>query len=125
MRAWIAAALILVGSCSTGAPVSETEVALAEFHVTPEARVLTAGEIEFDVENYGEFPHTFVVTSADGSIMAALDPIPPGEEVTLSVDLPPGTYQVSCRIVVQRPDGSLVDHYQQGMHAVVTVVGGS
>ncbi len=124
MKAWIAAGLVLVGSCSSGAPPSGTEVGLAEFRVTPDARVLQAGEVEFDVENYGEFSHTFVVTSADGSIVAALDPIPPGEEVSLSLDLPAGTYQVSCRIVVQRSDGSIVDHYQEGMHALVTVVDG-
>ncbi|MDX1450817.1 MAG: hypothetical protein R3246_17335, partial [Acidimicrobiia bacterium] len=41
----------------------------------------------------------------------------------LLVDLAQGTYVVSCRIVVQTPDGELVDHYELGMVSSISVVG--
>jgi uncharacterized cupredoxin-like copper-binding protein len=123
VRTRLVVAALLLGACSTSAPASQTRVELGEFHVSPAAPVLHDGEVTFDVRNDGEFPHTFVVTAEDGSIVAALDPIPPGGQVALSLDLPSGAYQLSCRIVVQLPDGSVVDHYQAGMHARITVTG--
>lgn len=114
---------LLLAACSGSVPQSTATFDLEEYEIYASASTLRAGPIEFDVENDGEFPHTFVVTAADGSVVGALDPIDPGIGGTLVLDLPPGTYQVSCRIVIQRPDGSIVDHYQEGMHAQVDVVG--
>jgi len=115
--------IVVTAACSTPAPVSMTEVGLAEFRVSPADEHLAAGPVAFEVVNSGEFSHTFVMTAADGSVVAATDPIGPDTTYTLTVGLAPGTYQVSCRIVVQLADGTIVDHYQEGMHALVHVTG--
>jgi len=114
---------VLVASCSSAAPSSSATFDLEEYRVYGTTTTFSAGPVAFDVDNEGEFSHTFVITAADGSVVTALDPIAAGESRSLTVDLAPGTYQVSCRIVVQLPDGTIVDHYQQGMHALIHVEG--
>jgi hypothetical protein len=39
----------------------------------------------------------------------------------LSVDLQPGAYQVSCRLVGQDGDGNIIDHYENGMFSQLEV----
>ena len=41
----------------------------------------------------------------------------------MSLDLTPGKYQITCRIVTQIEDGSLIDHYDAGMNQTVEVSG--
>ncbi|MGI8515326.1 MAG: hypothetical protein ACR2NT_09340 [Acidimicrobiia bacterium] len=45
----------------------------------------------------------------------------PGASIEVGLDLIPDTYQLTCRIVVQLEDGTLVDHYQNGMGETVEV----
>ncbi len=40
-------------------------------------------------------------TRPSGTVVAASDVLPTGDEATLDLDLPPGSYQLTCRIVVQ------------------------
>jgi uncharacterized cupredoxin-like copper-binding protein len=61
-----------------------------------------------------------VVTDDDGVVLAATGLIGPGQGVTLTLDLVPGAYQFSCRLVASR-DGQVFDHYQMGMVADVVV----
>lgn len=84
---------------------------------------VTGDVTEFTASNTGTFPHTMVVTANDGRVIAATDLIQPGETVALEVDLYPGMFQVSCRIVAQGDDGELIDHYELGMRQSVDVVG--
>jgi uncharacterized cupredoxin-like copper-binding protein len=56
-------------------------------------------------------------------VIAATDLVVPGAEATLEVDLQPGTYVFSCRIVSQDDEGNLIDHFESGMHRTVTVRG--
>jgi len=50
----------------------------------------------------------------------------PGSQdaVGLGVDLEPGEYRFTCRIVSQLEDGTLLDHYEFGMETTVEVVAG-
>lgn len=95
---------------------------LAEFSVSGSSH-LEAGRSNLTANNSGEFAHTLVVTTDEGVVVAATDLIQPGESAQLSVDLTPGNYQITCRIVTQIEDGSLIDHYEAGMNQMVEVIG--
>lgn len=82
---------------------------------------LEAGTNSLRVSNTGEFPHTLVVARSDGTVVAATDLIQSGDSVHLELDLEPGVYQFTCRIVSQRSDGQIVDHFQEGMNRTVSV----
>ena len=73
------------------------------------------------VTNSGEFPHTLVISDENGTVITGTDLIAPGQTVALDVPLQPGTYQFTCRIVSQKPDGAIVDHFEEGMVQTVTV----
>jgi len=117
----LAVLILALGACD-GQGASSTEVELGEFWVAPEIDLLEAGTVELAVENYGEFPHTLVVSDSSGTVVAATDLVNPGAETELTISLQPGTYMFTCRIVNGLDDGSVIDHYQQGMVASVEVV---
>jgi hypothetical protein len=93
-------------------------VSLDEYSVETSA-ILGGGTTE--VRNTGEFGHTLIVTDADGRVVASTDVLAPGGTTDLDLTLDPGTYQFTCRIVVELPDGEIVDHYAAGMDRRVTV----
>ena len=119
MRAIPLLALVLAG-CGLQSTAAG-HISLHEFAIdAPE--VIEAGTLE--VENTGEFAHTLVVTDEHHQVVLSTDLIAPGD--TVAVDLsqvPPGSYSLSCRIVVSDPDGNIVDHFQRGMAATVEVSG--
>ncbi|HKY48461.1 MAG TPA: hypothetical protein VJQ79_10815 [Acidimicrobiia bacterium] len=112
--------LSLLGGCSSQG-VSTTEVEIGEFWISPGDRVLRAGAVDLLVENYGEFPHTLVVSDASGTVVGATDLITSEATTVLTVDLVPGSYTFTCRIVKGLDDGTFVDHFQEGMTASVEV----
>jgi len=116
------AVLVLALCACAGRGAPGTDVDLGEFFVTPGTDVLSAGPVELTVENFGEFSHTLVISDASGTVIAATDLVRPEAETLLNVNLKPGTYMFTCRIVIGREDGSIVDHYQQGMAASIEVV---
>jgi len=118
------AALVLLASALAGCtePTSAGgAIVLDEYTIDVPPGSFSSGTVSLDVMNAGEFSHTLVVTQSDGSAVAATASIPPGSGADLVVDLAPGEYQVSCRIVVQLPDGTIVDHYEEGMVGSITV----
>ncbi len=117
MRRLVLLALVVV-ACSPAA--GDDGFVLSEFSVDG-PRGVTPGRVDLAISNEGEFGHTLVVTDDAGHVVASTDVLPGGTGTTLAVDLDPGEYQVSCRIVVETPDGRLVDHYEQGMYAPLTV----
>lgn len=112
--------LSLLGGCSSQG-VSNTEVEIGEFWISPGDRVLRAGAVDLLVENHGEFPHTLVVSDASGTVVGATDLITSEATTILTVDLLPGTYTFTCRIVKGLDDGTFIDHFQEGMTASVNV----
>ena len=115
---------LVLGACGASArgdAVSAAEVRLDEFVITV-GSPLAAGPVDLVVSNGGEFAHTLLVTDLAGTVVAGTDLVAPGTSLDLSLDLPPGAYRLSCRIVVQDRDGGIIDHFQQGMRASVTVV---
>lgn len=123
MRRAILAMALLVAACGSAAPAtSATAVVLTEGHIAVDSVHLAAGAVTLDIANVGQFPHTLVVTDTAGAVLAATGLIAPGESATLVVDLVPGDYQFSCRIV-SSAGGEVFDHYQMGMVARVEASG--
>ena len=116
-------ALAMAGLAACGpTPAASDTVTLGEYFVTAEDS-RAPGPAELTVANAGQFPHTLVVTRQSGEVVAATDIIPAGGTVTATFDLAPGDYQFTCRIVAESADGSIVDHFEKGMRARVTVRG--
>lgn len=113
--------VILAASCSTPAPTgADPAVDLREFSISAEGP-FEAGVNEIFVTNAGEFGHTLVIADMSGAVVDATPVIAGGETLLFAVDLEPGSYEFSCRIVVQVDDGTLVDHYHEGMTTTVKV----
>jgi len=124
-RALVLTALSLA-ACATPASLSDSvPVELGDFFIGPETRSVAAGEVRFQVFNSGEFPHTLVVARQSGAVVFASEVLAPGQSLDIGLELDPDEYQLTCRIVVQFPDGELVDHYQRGMGEAIKVEAGS
>ncbi len=116
------AALLALGIAVAGCTAPATDAAFVLYDGSIEGPShLTSDLSVFTAINSGERPHTLVVTTNDGSVVAASDLIQPGETARLAVELRPGVFQVSCRIVVENDDGELIDHYELGMRHTVNV----
>jgi plastocyanin len=114
--------VVSAAACGGSNPgVAATAVTLDEGSIIVAHSTLAGGRVTLDIGNVGEFGHTLVVTTDDGVVVAATGLVPAGTTATLEVDLAPGGYQFSCRIVSVGPDGALFDHHQMGMRANVTV----
>lgn len=114
----VAGLLVALTACSGSA--AESGFDLAEWQIAGPGE-MSADTSSVDVSNSGSFPHTLVVTDSAGNVMAATDLIGPGESTELALDLDPGTYSFTCRIVAQGPEGEIVDHFEAGMNATVSV----
>ncbi len=127
---------------------SET-VALQEFTIAAHPAVVKAGKVAFRVSNVGTITHELVLVRAESA--AALPKVtktggeravgdvdeeaipeadkageagdvPDGKQVGKTFDLSPGTYVMFCNIDTKNPDGTITNHFQEGMHATVTVI---
>lgn len=118
--AFCALVLVVVGSGCSSPTTEAGSFDLVEFEIIGPTD-LPADTQSIDVANSGEFPHTLVVTDVAGGVAAATSLIQPGERVDLELDLEPGRYSFTCRIVAQTSEGDLVDHFEAGMLATVDV----
>jgi methionine-rich copper-binding protein CopC len=125
-RAWrrlAAVVLILTAACSTQTASGAADYVLRESAIDGPSNLIGLGDTTLYVSNTGEYSHTLIVTDEEGEVMGATGLVESGEDTTLEVDLEPGTYVFSCRIVAEDDEGNLRDHYEQGMHRTVTVTG--
>jgi uncharacterized cupredoxin-like copper-binding protein len=90
------------------------EATLAEWSVTLSQDSVSEGAIAFNVRNTGSMVHRFEV-EGNGEEWESED-INPGDEVTMSLSLTPGTYEVYCPIV----EGG-EDHEARGMRTTLRV----
>jgi plastocyanin len=123
-RAFALVAAFLVVTACQGATGSSADVDVYEFKIEPSITTFDAGTVTLDVENQGEYGHTLVITDAGGHVLSAGGVIAPGETSRVSIDLAPGQYSFTCRIVAQDDQGNVIDHYEQGMSADVVVKAG-
>ncbi len=116
----ILVAILAVTACQ-GPTGSSADVDVYEFNIEPSITNFDAGTVTLNVDNEGEYGHTLVITDAGGHVLHAGGVIPPGETAQVSIDLAPGKYSFTCRIVAQDDQGNVIDHYEQGMSAEVVV----
>ena len=112
MRRLTSLLLLAIVACSTG--TADDGFELREWSIDGPTR-LPADAESIIVENAEEWPHTLVITTATGEVVAASDLIQPGVRQVLDVSPAPGLYLLSCRIVAQDDEGGVSDHYQRGM----------
>lgn len=115
----IAGLSVALAACS-GSTAMESGFDLAEWQIAGPGE-MSADTGSVDVSNSGSLPHTLVITDSSGNVMAATDLIGPGDSTELALDLDPGTYSFTCRIVAQDSEGEIVDHFEAGMNATVSV----
>jgi hypothetical protein len=87
---------------------------LTEWSVTLSQDSVSGGAIAFNVRNGGSMVHRFEV-EGNGQEWESED-LNPGDEVTMSVSLTPGVYQVYCPVV---EDGLV--HEERGMTTTLRV----
>ncbi|MEO8541227.1 MAG: hypothetical protein ABI577_15915, partial [bacterium] len=118
------------------APAGSIRVELSNWKVAPAESQLAAGEVTFYAVHQEEGhmsghgsnepgqTHDLIVSRklADGSyeMIGRTAPIAPGKARSLTVDLEPGEYQLSCD-VVEMIDGKAVSHTVQGMVTDISV----
>lgn len=99
-----------------GAPPSGTlprrlGVDETEYSLTPSYDPVAAGDLEFNVTNFGMDDHNLAIRSPGGRLVEVVD-VPAGQSRSFSVNLPAGAYTLFC---------SLYDHEQLGMRATLRV----
>jgi uncharacterized cupredoxin-like copper-binding protein len=92
-------------------------IALTEFSLGFNERLVESGPIRLDIQNSGTILHAFAIEipHGDGTAVVATPHLEPGEQYRLVVELPPGAYTVYC------PVG---DHREQGMRGTLVVRSG-
>ncbi|MEO5509775.1 MAG: cupredoxin domain-containing protein [Longimicrobiales bacterium] len=100
---------------AAGTPAATTvNATLNEWTVTLSAETVANGTVSFEVRNSGTEDHAFEVEGNNQEWKT--DPIKPGEAVTLSAPLAPGTYTIYCPIA-----SGGESHADRGMKATITV----
>jgi plastocyanin len=122
IRLGLAVACVALAACTPVDAASASQVTLREFAIEVDAAEIDPGGT-LQVANVGEFGHTLVISDSSGAVVAATDLIAAGESLPIEADWAPGTYSLTCRIVVEAEPGVLVDHYAEGMQATLSVAG--
>jgi hypothetical protein len=117
-RSGTAILVIVMALTACSSPGADGSYELAEFSISGPTTT-SSGEQTLEVTNSGEFSHTLLVTDIQGGVVAATELIPAGETGELTLDLEPGRYSFTCRIVAQDSDGNIVDHFEAGMSTTV------
>jgi hypothetical protein len=81
------------------------QVALTEYHVTPQSVQTPMGTVTIFVHNYGRLSHNLVI-SQGGHPDAATQPIPPGQTAELVTRLVPGRYTMASTILSDQALGA-------------------
>jgi hypothetical protein len=90
------------------------DVTLTEYEIALSQDSIPAGTVTFNIRNAGTMPHAFRVFR--GQEEWETDPYPPGEQVSMSLVLERGTYNLHCPV----SDGG-TSHTQLGMQRTVRV----
>lgn len=100
-----------IASCyASGAEGNKVNVIMTEYKFEMPSTV-KAGNTEFVIKNAGKRVHTFAIKG--NGIDQKVSPNPkPGQTATLSVDLKPGTYAITCPVDF---------HVAKGMKTTLTV----
>ncbi len=119
--------LVLSVSCSNDEKfVSEVDVSLGEWFIAAPQDPIAADDVLFVVENVGSMVHEIEIFRKDGQYqefeIGEIEDIAPGESPELQLPLEPGVYELICVIVEKTDMGEILNHYELGMHTILTVV---
>ncbi|MGI8515327.1 MAG: hypothetical protein ACR2NT_09345 [Acidimicrobiia bacterium] len=73
----VLAALWLVACASPTPATGPVAIELDDFYIYPTAERIGSGDVQFEVSNDGEFPHTLVVARSTGEVVYASDVVDP------------------------------------------------
>jgi plastocyanin len=114
LGAALAAHLATAPAAKPAPPVSTAVgVSQREFRLTPYRTRVPAGEVRFNVTNFGEDVHDLVVRDARGRVLRRSAEVKAGGRTVVRVKLRRGAYRLSCDVA---------NHAQLGMRAAFTVV---
>lgn len=100
-----------VAKAPAGKVVASVDVSLSEYRLDPDhPRVARSGIVAFVATDDGEMPHELRVDGPTGEVSTPV--LRPGEQSTITLRLPPGTYKWYC---------PLADHERRGMVGRVRV----
>jgi uncharacterized cupredoxin-like copper-binding protein len=98
---------------------SVVHVTLREWEIEAAPAVASGPKIYFEVTNDGSEMHEMAVTSAGATdeegAYGEVTHVSNGETKVLTLELPPGKYQLACFIVDEESDGETEDHFEMGM----------
>ena len=142
-------AVVLVGTPSATAAKKHTtlKVTLLEYSITVSREAVPPGKVAFVIKNKGSVTHELVlvkgtpsalptvkVATADRSVGAVDEEaipesakkgeagdVKPAKTVKKTFKLAKGDYVMFCNIDDKNPDGTITNHYHQGMSAILTV----
>ena len=114
---------LVLAACGSARGTGSIEVTLDEWEIGLSNSRFVDGPVELNVANSGEFPHTLVVEGPGGEVVAATEVIPPGSTGELQLDLAEEDFRFTCRIVATTDDGTVVDHFAEGMSATIFSAG--
>lgn len=126
---------------------SSMDVTLQEYSMVTSLDTVKAGKIKFTIHNVGTMTHEMVLVRAasvtalptvaiaggeravgdvDEEAIPEADlpgeaTVKKGKTVAKTIALTPGTYVMLCNIDGKMADGTVLNHFQEGMHAVFTV----
>jgi len=128
-RILLVAAVVLTGACgereeaatagtadtaATAVSAGNIEVALSDSGLALSSESVRAGDTQVTIRNHGEYSHGIVVRG--NGFEQKIQGVAPGTQTVLTIDLKPGTYELSCPLNDARGD-----HAASGERATLTV----
>ena len=106
----VIASVVSIAICQAAGSGNKVNVTMSEYKFEMPASI-KAGKTEFVVKNAGKRVHTFAIKG--NGVDQKISPNPkPGETATLTADLKPGTYEITCPVDF---------HTAKGMKMTLTV----
>jgi uncharacterized cupredoxin-like copper-binding protein len=133
---------------AAGIPLgTSVKVTLEEFTITPHPAVVKAGSVTFEVDNVGSITHEMVIVRASSpaalpkvtkageravgdvneeaitkaDTIGETGDVPARTHTTKTFNLTPGNYVLFCNIDNKSPGSPVLNHFQHGMSATLTV----
>ncbi len=104
---------LCAAASAVGVRPTAVGVSLREFRITPYRERVQVGSIKFNLRNFGEDGHNFVVISPKGKLVAKTAEIKPGRNQMIVTTLTrPGEYRLLCTIA---------NHAKRGMRSTIIV----
>jgi uncharacterized cupredoxin-like copper-binding protein len=99
------------GEAATGSSKT-VDLTAVDYKFNPSDPTLNKGDVTFRLTNDGQTGHSLEIEDVNGQDEELEGEVQPGDSNTLTVNLPPGTYEFYCPVD---------DHKEMGMEGEITV----